>query len=649
MGSVPSGKSHVKWDNSNGAADFLQLIQSGGSILGWIDSNGIPQGALAIGGGAPPSSFSGITGGTNTGALVVGSGGSLSATGSGTITATNGGGAFSSYIDVVAQFGVIADAKWAVDATFSTSATSCGSASVPAGTCVAITATDPPFACPGGIYPCTSGGDVGKLALGTYNCSDANPGACATTFTDGTIVKVIDATHAQLSKAVSFSSANSGSVGSNFAWGSAGNGAKLQAAVNFMVANPGTAIALPCGTSGGGTTGGAGAIMFDTTPFSIGFHAYPIGIYGCPNGGTILIPSTANFTNGFLVSSFEIGAFHTQPGSQDQFANLFFWGLGVDSGAGESHFVLEFSGASLNNVNVAGWLWNEVNTFSITGLYCNNNCTLVNSGSYCGGNFPCQIGSGFFSTTMTGGICGGSNSVGMTITGASTPGSSVTIKGAYLYGSTGSNRYGVLVTSSNPVVLEANNIAGISVTGSAAVVLKGNYIDYFFGAAANMISNAGGTISIEGNFFHPVGTPLLNQSSGTLIDNCGNQGMSGSVTVSGGTIIGPCSNSGGNPWGVVTNCNSSASPAACGSASQGSVAVPAGSSTLVVDTTAVTANSQIILTEDASLGTKLGVTCNGTPSVQPLTVTARTAATSFTFSNTSPSSNPRCVSYQIIN
>jgi hypothetical protein len=236
----------------------------------------------------------------------------------------------------------------------------------------------------------------------------------------------------------------------------------------------------------------------------------------------------------------------------------------------------------------------------------------------------------------------------MTITGSGTPGSSVTVKGAYLYLNTLSG-YGVVVNGLNPVVLEGNNIAGLSVTNTGPVVLKGNYMDEFFGNVPNMILNAGGVISLEGNRFNGGGTPLLNQSSGTLIDNCGNVGMSGSVTVIGGTISGPCSNVGGNPWGTVTNCNSSASPAVCGSALQGSIAVPASASTLVVNTSGVTANSQIILTEDASLGTKLGVTCNATPTVQPLTITARTPGTSFTFSNTAPTTNPRCVSYQIVN
>lgn len=103
-----------------------------------------------------------------------------------------------------------------------------------------------------------------------------------------------------------------------------------------------------------------------------------------------------------------------------------------------------------------------------------------------------------------------------------------------------------------------------------------------------------------------------------------------------------------NPIGNV-GCNSAASPAVCAGNLSGTVAVAASGSTLTVNTTAVTANSIIVLTEDASLGTRLGVTCNVTPTVQPLTVTARSAGVSFTFSNTSPTTNPRCVNYEIKN
>jgi hypothetical protein len=71
-----------------------------------------------------------------------------------------------------------------------------------------------------------------------------------------------------------------------------------------------------------------------------------------------------------------------------------------------------------------------------------------------------------------------------------------------------------------------------------------------------------------------------------------------------------------------------------------------------VHTTAVTANSQILLTEDSSLGSKLNVTCN---TQSPLVlgapiVTKRSAGTSFTAAiQVGPTTNPMCVSYTIIN
>jgi hypothetical protein len=100
---------------------------------------------------------------------------------------------------------------------------------------------------------------------------------------------------------------------------------------------------------------------------------------------------------------------------------------------------------------------------------------------------------------------------------------------------------------------------------------------------------------------------------------------------------------------TATNCTSTAAPAICASASAGSVVVAALGTTVVVNTTAVTANSQIFVQEDSSLGTKLSVTCNVTPATAPPVVTARVAATSFTITTTAPTTNPRCFSYSIIN
>lgn len=100
-----------------------------------------------------------------------------------------------------------------------------------------------------------------------------------------------------------------------------------------------------------------------------------------------------------------------------------------------------------------------------------------------------------------------------------------------------------------------------------------------------------------------------------------------------------------------SNCSSSASPAVCGGANAGSVAIPAGAlQTLVVNTGAVTANSQIILQIDEGLGTKLGVTCNTATTITHPVVTARTAATSFTIEElATTTTNPVCVSYMVFN
>ena len=101
-------------------------------------------------------------------------------------------------------------------------------------------------------------------------------------------------------------------------------------------------------------------------------------------------------------------------------------------------------------------------------------------------------------------------------------------------------------------------------------------------------------------------------------------------------------------FGTLSNCTSSASPAACGSAAAGSVTIATGSASVVVDTTEVTADSQINLTFDSSLGPRLNVTCH-TTAQQPY-VSARTAGKSFTVSVPNYfTRNPGCISFTITN
>jgi len=96
------------------------------------------------------------------------------------------------------------------------------------------------------------------------------------------------------------------------------------------------------------------------------------------------------------------------------------------------------------------------------------------------------------------------------------------------------------------------------------------------------------------------------------------------------------------------NCSDSAGAAACGAAPAGAVVIDAGATTVVVSTTAVAANSQIFVTFDSSLSTRLGITCNATVALP--VVSARTTSTSFTISvPAAPAVNPACFDYFIIN
>lgn len=100
---------------------------------------------------------------------------------------------------------------------------------------------------------------------------------------------------------------------------------------------------------------------------------------------------------------------------------------------------------------------------------------------------------------------------------------------------------------------------------------------------------------------------------------------------------------------TTTNCADSAGAAACGAAAAGAVVIDAAATSVVVSTTAVTATSRIEITEDSSLATELGITCN-TTLARTYAVTARTAATSFTITTSAaPVTNPACLVYTIVN
>lgn len=99
------------------------------------------------------------------------------------------------------------------------------------------------------------------------------------------------------------------------------------------------------------------------------------------------------------------------------------------------------------------------------------------------------------------------------------------------------------------------------------------------------------------------------------------------------------------------NCISAASPAVCGQAVQGDIAIPVGTNpTLVVNTSGYTATSQFIFTPDATLGTALSVTCNTANLPTGYSVTAATPGVSVTITLTGTfSTNPVCGKFTIRN
>lgn len=196
-------------------------------------------------------------------------------------------------------------------------------------------------------------------------------------------------------------------------------------------------------------------------------------------------------------------------------------------------------------------------------------------------------------------------------------------------------------------------------TGSAATLAATS------DCSANQATTGINTSGTAQGCFQPTlisGTPTVNQiaqwMNATTIQGLATTGSGNAVLATSPTLttpnIGAATGTSVTVSGLLSgstlslgSCASSASPAVCGTSPTGSVIVAAGATTVVVDTSAVTANSQIMLTFDTSLGTRLSVTCNTT---NPLPyVSARTAGTSFTITSSAPVTNPACISYLVVN
>jgi hypothetical protein len=142
--------------------------------------------------------------------------------------------------------------------------------------------------------------------------------------------------------------------------------------------------------------------------------------------------------------------------------------------------------------------------------------------------------------------------------------------------------------------------------------------------------------------------------AGTISDNEVLEFASSMNSVDPGCRVGQICNVAGHPvvvstYGTLANCSSATSPARCDSAPAGSFVLGVGSTAARVNTTAVTADSQILIIEDSSLGTKLGVSCNKTTG-RTYMITDRSPGLSFTVSSSfPPTDHPACLSFQLLN
>lgn len=253
----------------------------------------------------------------------------------------------------------------------------------------------------------------------------------------------------------------------------------------------------------------------------------------------------------------------------------------------------------------------------------------------------------FSAPTLTVGLAGTSTGI-LALTGATSGTATVTAPA-------------VAGTNTNPFSFSNIFLIPVGATATPSYSFTGNATSgLFFDANIGPAFSAGNSesVGISSNGPQLANNGVLKWSSGVINNASTDTGLSrdsaGVVDVGTGASGSVAGTIKSGKYATGTNCSSSASPAVCGSSAAGSVALPtnAVSSSIQVNTTAVTANSQIFAFTDDTLGTKLGVTCNSTVAtlVGGLTISARTAGTSFTIANNvAVVTNPLCVSYLIVN
>jgi hypothetical protein len=317
------------------------------------------------------------------------------------------------------------------------------------------------------------------------------------------------------------------------------------------------------------------------------------------------------------------------------------------------------------------------------------------------GNYAIQtVGSNNlnYSVTFEGGLIGISN--GVTLTGASgislTNGANGwTFKGtAITYGGSGTpgvNSIGLEVEGSAGVTClgctiqgwnvgfwagNASSVYGIEFSGGyfefnhlAAIILGNSYAQAakVFGATVHGVYISGNTVSgsymtaaidvRQADGFNIYGNRILKTTTYAVrglpdVANPGDyegadNGIVGPNNLD--STSGPYYLRGQNTTLFAPACVSAASPASCGYTASGIVALPAGSNTLTINAPFVSSTSRILVNEDMTLGSQLGVTCN-TLGGRTYSITSKTSGTSFNITaNAAPTTNPACLVFHFEN
>lgn len=227
------------------------------------------------------------------------------------------------------------------------------------------------------------------------------------------------------------------------------------------------------------------------------------------------------------------------------------------------------------------------------------------------------------------GTTSGTSVLSMTATGGTiVAGNLGTLTNPWLQATGASSNTGLYWPSTSSFALVQSGIAQINLAGGGIEVSNANFLAFSSTSAATATRD----------------TTTCRASAGVFEVNAGAScGNTGAIQVA--------------SYQTATNCAASGTAAnpsvvTCTAANAGAVYcdVAASAGTCTVNTTAITANSEILVTLVASEGTRLSKTCNPSPSVVPgVLLAAKVTATSFTVNMPTGVTNGFCFDYLVVN